>query len=81
MISLQANMACMSMGLRSPQGQDSKCIPARDTVAGEALFRFSGSKMAFIWGVIRMRSPFASVSTCQHSTKSRPLWIETGYLT
>ena len=41
--------------------------PARETVAGDALFKFSGSKMAFIWGVISMRSPFASVSTC-HNT-------------
>ena len=39
-------------------------MPARDTVAGDALFRFSGSKKAFIWPVMRMRSPFASVRTC-----------------
>ena len=38
-------------------------IPARDTVAGEALFRFSGSKKAFICGVIRILSPFARVRT------------------
>jgi len=38
-------------------------IPARDTVAGEALFRFSGSKKAFICGVIRTLSPFARVRT------------------
>ena len=38
-------------------------MPARDTVAGDALFRFSGSNMAFMAGVMRMRSPLANVST------------------
>lgn len=45
-------------------------MPARDTVAGLALFRFSGSNMAFMVGVIRMRSPFASVSTCPVGERS-----------
>jgi hypothetical protein len=30
------------------------------------LLRFSGSNMAFMAELIRMRSPLASVSTCQH---------------
>ena len=46
-------------------------MPARETVAGEALFRFSGSKKAFMAGVIRMRSPFASVSTCAAAEQAR----------
>mmetsp|Transcript_18328 Transcript_18328/g.62278 ORF Transcript_18328/g.62278 Transcript_18328/m.62278 type:complete len:245 (+) Transcript_18328:5188-5922(+) len=43
-------------------------MPARDTVAGEALFRFSGSNMAFMAPVICTRSPFASVSTLLSSS-------------
>jgi hypothetical protein len=41
------------------------CAPARETVAGLALLRFSGSNMAFMAELIRMRSPLASVSTWQ----------------
>lgn len=38
--------------------------PARETVAGLALLRFSGSNMAFMADDMRMRSPLANVSTC-----------------
>ena len=38
-------------------------IPARETVAGDALFRFSHSKTAFMACVMGMRSPLAKVRT------------------
>lgn len=34
------------------------------------MFRFSGSKKAFICGVIRTLSPFARVKTCGHRADS-----------
>lgn len=49
--------------------------PARDTVAGLALLRFSGSNMAFMAGVMRMRSPLASVSTLLSSSTA---WCAAG---
>eukprot|EP00982_Pelagococcus_subviridis_P015901 31437-Pelagococcus_subviridis.AAC.1 len=47
---------------------DTKMIPARETVAGDALFRFSGSNIAFIAPDICTRSPFASVRTLLSSS-------------
>ena len=43
-------------------------IPARDTVAGEAFIRFSGSNMAFMCSPIWIRSPLASVRTLLSSS-------------
>eukprot|EP00961_Rhodomonas_salina_P048978 657455-Rhodomonas_salina.1 len=43
-------------------------MPMRDTVAGEALLRFSGSKTAFISAVIGMRSPLARVNSLLSSS-------------
>mmetsp|Transcript_14309 Transcript_14309/g.34772 ORF Transcript_14309/g.34772 Transcript_14309/m.34772 type:complete len:245 (-) Transcript_14309:214-948(-) len=43
-------------------------MPARETVAGEALLRFSGSNIAFIVPDICTRSPLASVSTLLSSS-------------
>mmetsp|Transcript_29254 Transcript_29254/g.72343 ORF Transcript_29254/g.72343 Transcript_29254/m.72343 type:complete len:245 (+) Transcript_29254:3147-3881(+) len=43
-------------------------MPARDTVAGDALLRFSGSNIAFMVPDICTRSPLASVSTLLSSS-------------
>eukprot|EP00982_Pelagococcus_subviridis_P017012 31507-Pelagococcus_subviridis.AAC.2 len=43
-------------------------MPARETVAGDALFRFSGSNIAFIVPDICTRSPLASVRTLLSSS-------------
>lgn len=51
-------------GAQPSSVSDTYMIPAREMVAGEALARFSGSNTAFMLGVMRMRSPLASVNTC-----------------
>mmetsp|Transcript_9300 Transcript_9300/g.39101 ORF Transcript_9300/g.39101 Transcript_9300/m.39101 type:complete len:245 (+) Transcript_9300:7149-7883(+) len=43
-------------------------MPALETVAGEALFRFSGSNIAFMFPLICTRSPLASVRTLLSSS-------------
>eukprot|EP00659_Diplonema_papillatum_P019139 gene19138-biopygen19404 len=59
-----------SHGLNSPlptappnSASDTYTIPARDTVAGDALLRFSGSKQTFMFSVMLSRSPLARVSS------------------
>ncbi len=43
-------------------------MPARETVAGDALFKFSGSNIAFIVPLICTRSPLARVKTLLSSS-------------
>mmetsp|Transcript_60189 Transcript_60189/g.148008 ORF Transcript_60189/g.148008 Transcript_60189/m.148008 type:complete len:200 (-) Transcript_60189:261-860(-) len=55
-------------GVHPRMDPEMKMMPMRDTVAGEAFMRFSGSKTAFISGVIGMRSPLARVSSLLSSS-------------
>ena len=54
-----------------------KTTPARETVAGDALLRFSASKTSRMEGIIRTRSPFASVRTLLSSSTVLRFSIQT----
>mmetsp|Transcript_27980 Transcript_27980/g.68338 ORF Transcript_27980/g.68338 Transcript_27980/m.68338 type:complete len:200 (+) Transcript_27980:6625-7224(+) len=58
----------VARGYQPRMDPEMKMMPMRDTVAGEAFIRFSGSKTAFISGVMGMRSPLASVRSLLSSS-------------
>mmetsp|Transcript_8303 Transcript_8303/g.37841 ORF Transcript_8303/g.37841 Transcript_8303/m.37841 type:complete len:220 (-) Transcript_8303:806-1465(-) len=57
-----------TMGFQPSSVSETKMIPARDTVAGDALLRFSGSNIAFMIPLICTRSPLARVRTLLSSS-------------